>query len=92
MKEEEYKKEDTVTNVFYSIQPSDQYVRTVLTFFDGTTMWLNPVTRHESEVIVKQRLDHISYLWTAALWGIYIGIILLILLILSKTRKKPVRD
>ena len=92
LKEEEYKKEDTVTNVFYSIQPSDQYVRTVLTFFDGTTMWLNPVTRHESEVIVKQRLDHISYLWTATLWGIYVGIILLILLILSKNRKKTVRD
>ncbi|MBQ4205229.1 MAG: hypothetical protein II662_01050 [Bacteroidales bacterium] len=77
LKEEEYKKEDTVTNVFYSIQPSDQYVRTVLTFFDGTTMWLNPVTRHDSEVIVKQRLDHISYLWTAALWMIYIGILIL---------------
>lgn len=92
LKEEEYKKEDTVTNVFYSIQPSDQYVRTVLTFFDGTTMWLNPVTRHDNEVIVKQRLDHISYLWTAALWGIYIGIILLILLIMSKISKKPVRD
>ena len=83
LKEEEYKKEDTVTNVFYSIQPSDQYVRTVLTFFDGTTMWLNPVTRHDSEVIVKQRLDHISYLWTAALWMVYIGIILLIIKLLQ---------
>ncbi len=83
LKEEEYKKEDTVTNVFYSIQPSDQYVRTVLTFFDGTTMWLNPVTRHDSEVIVKQRLDHISYLWTAALWMVYIGIILLLIKLLQ---------
>lgn len=88
LKEENHKKEDTVTNVFYCIQPSDQYVRTVLTFFDGSTMWLNPVTRHESEVIVKQRLDHISYLWTAALWGIYVGIILLILLILTKMRNR----
>ena len=83
LKEEVCKKEDTVTNVFYSIQPSDQYVRTVLTFFDGTTMWLNPVTRHDSEVIVKQRLDHISYLWTAALWMVYIGIILLIIKLLQ---------
>ncbi|MBO7073503.1 MAG: hypothetical protein J6W12_01140 [Bacteroidales bacterium] len=87
LKEEEYKKEDTVTNVFYSIQPSDQYVRTVLTFFDGTTMWLNPVTRHDSEVIVKQRLDHISYLWTSALWMIYIGIILLIIKLFVSIRK-----
>ena len=87
LKEEECKKEDTVTNVFYSIQPSDQYVRTVLTFFDGTTMWLNPVTRHDSEVIVKQRLDHISYLWTAALWMVYIGIILLIIKLFVSIRK-----
>lgn len=87
LKEEEYKKEDTVTNVFYSIQPTDQYVRTVLTFFDGTTMWLNPVTRHDSEVIVKQRLDHISYLWTSALWMIYIGIILLIIKLFVSIRK-----
>ena len=92
LKERYYNQEDSVTKTFYNIQPSDQYVRTVLTFHDGTKMWLNPVTRHESEVIVKQRLDHISYLWTAALWGVYVGIILLILLILSKTRKKPVRD
>ncbi len=92
LKERYYNQEDSVTKTFYNIQPSDQYVRTVLTFHDGTKMWLNPVTRHESEVIVKQRLDHISYLWTAALWGVYVGIILLILLTLSKTRKKPVRD
>lgn len=77
LKEEKYKKEEGVTNAFYSIQPTDQYVRTVLTFFDGTTMWLNPITRHESEVVVKQRLDHISYWWTAALWMIYIGILFL---------------
>ena len=79
LKEENNKKSDSIFNASYQIQPSDQYVRTVLTFFDGTTMWLNPVTRHESDVIVKQRLDHISYFWTAALWGIYIGIILVIL-------------
>lgn len=83
LKEENHAKEDIVFNVSYQIQPSDQYVRTVLTFFDGTTMWLNPVTRHDSANITKQRLDHISYWWTAALWMVYIGIFLLILLILS---------
>ena len=88
LKEENHAEDDAVFNVSYQIQPTDQYVRTVLTFFDGTTMWLNPVTRHESPNIEKQRLDHISYWWTAALWGIYIGIILLILLILSKKNKK----
>ena len=79
LKEENHKKADTVYNVSYQIQPSDQYVRTVLTFFDDTSMWLNPVTRHESQVIEKQRLDHISYWWTAALWMVYVGIIVLII-------------
>ena len=78
---------DSTFAVSYNIQPTDTYVRTVLTFHDGTKMWLNPVTRHENQTITKQRLDHISYFWTAALWGIYIGLILLILLILSK---KPI--
>lgn len=91
LKEENHTKEDTVFNVSYQIQPSDQYVRTVLTFFDGTTMWLNPITRHESPDITKQRLDHISYTWTAALWMVYLGIILLIIKLVQKyTQNKKV--
>ncbi|MBQ6082768.1 MAG: hypothetical protein IJK92_00230 [Bacteroidales bacterium] len=84
LKEENYKKEDKRSGAFYEIQLSDQYVRTVLTFFDGTSMWLNPVTRHENAQITKQRLDHISYTWTAALWLIYIGIITLICLFIKR--------
>ena len=86
LKEENNQKTDSVFNAFYQIHPTDQYVRTVLTFFDGTTMWLNPITRHEDANITKQRLDHISYLWTATLWGIYIGIITLIAIIIRKNR------
>lgn len=84
LKEENHKKEQEIFNASYQIQPSDQYVRTVLTFFDGTTMWLNPITRHESATIEKQRLDHISYFWTAALWAIYIGIIALIVILIKR--------
>ena len=79
LKEENNENTDNKTYSSYTILPTDTYVRTVLTFFDGTTMWLNPVTRHESELIVKQRLDHISYLWTAVLWLIYVGVILVII-------------
>ena len=86
LKEENNQKTDSVFNAFYQIHSTDQYVRTVLTFFDGTTMWLNPVTRHEDVNITKHRLDHISYFWTAALWGIYIGIITLIAIIIQKNR------
>ena len=79
LKDESHAPADSVFGASYSIQPTDQYVRTVMTFSDGSTMWLNPVTRHESPNITKQRLDHISYLWTAVLWMIYVGIILLIM-------------
>ena len=86
LKEESHAKGDTVYYASYTIQPTDQYVRTVMTFFDGTTMWLNPVTRHDSANIEKQRLDHISYWWTAALWMVYIGIILLITVTIRRYR------
>ena len=79
LQEESFSLTDSISYSSYTILPTDTYVRTVLTFFDGTTMWLNPITRHESEVIVKQRLDHISYTWTAVLWLIYLGLILLII-------------
>ena len=88
LKEENNDKTNNKTYSSYRIQPTDTYVRTVLTFFDGTTMWLNPVTRHESELIVKQRLDHISYLWTAVLWLIYIGIIILIIKLITIIKRK----
>ena len=84
LKEENFDKVDNKTHSSYTILPTDTYVRTVLTFFDGTTMWLNPITRHESANIVKQRLDHISYFWTAALWMVYIGIIALIYLFIRR--------
>ena len=88
LKEEKHFNADTVYTASYQIQPTDQYVRTVLTFFDNSTMWLNPVTRHESPSIEKQRLDHISYWWTAALWMVYIGLILLIMRVIRYFPKK----
>ena len=88
LKEDKHDNVDTIYTASYQIQPSDQYVRTVLTFYDNTMMWLNPVTRHESQDIEKQRLDHISYWWTAALWGVYCGIILLIIVIIRRYKLK----
>lgn len=58
-------------SAFYIIQPEDNYVRTEVTFNDGTKLYLNPITRHENENIVKQRLDHINWGKTILLWGIY---------------------
>lgn len=62
-------------SVFYIIQPEDNYVRTELRFKDGTTLYLNPITRHEDATIVKQRLDRVSYPKTILLWSMYVLVI-----------------
>jgi hypothetical protein len=59
----------------YIIQPEDNYVRTVATFKGGVTLYLNPITRHESDEIVKQRLDKINYPKTIILWTLYVLVI-----------------
>ena len=72
----------------YVIQPEDQYVRTVLTFADGTELWLNPITRHENpDNLYHPRLDHLNYWKTAMLWIAYIVIISMVIL-LFRWRKK----
>ena len=73
---------------FYVIQPEDSYVRSVLTFKDGTSLYLNPITRHESEEIVKQRLDKINYPKTILLWSLYVVLILLMIKIIVKNKRK----
>ncbi|MBQ8222234.1 MAG: hypothetical protein IJZ87_02615 [Bacteroidales bacterium] len=62
-------------SAFYVIQPEDNYVRTELRFKDGTTLYLNPITRHESDEIIKQRLDKINYPKTILLWSVYVLVI-----------------
>lgn len=71
----------------YVIKPEDNYVRTELKFKDGTTLYLNPITRHENSNITKQRLDHINYPKTALLWSIYILIICYFGFIIIRKRK-----
>ena len=70
---------------FYVIRPEDNYVRTEIEFKDGTTLYLNPITRHESDEIVKQRLDKINYPKTIILWTIYVFVIFFVV---KKMRKK----
>lgn len=69
------KRQDTA---MYVVQPEDTYVRSVLMFSCGTTLYLNPITRHENEEIVKQRLDKINYPKTIMLWMVYSVIIVII--------------
>lgn len=68
----------------YVIQPEDNYVRSEVIFKGGTTLYLNPITRHESEEIVKQRLDKINYPKTIILWTICVFVILFVVKMMRK--------
>jgi hypothetical protein len=77
--------ETDIDEASYIIQPENQYVRTVLTFADGTELWLNPITRHENpDVLYHPRLDHLNYWKTALLWTTYILLIGLIIFTYKK--------
>ena len=62
----------------YVIKQDDNYVRAELYFNDWTRLYLNPITRHESSEIVKQRLDHINWTKTILLWFVYVLVLFLI--------------
>ncbi|MBO4653989.1 MAG: hypothetical protein J5644_00380 [Bacteroidales bacterium] len=80
--------ETDVDEAFYTIQPTDQYVRTVLTFADGTELWLNPITRHESpDQLYHPRLDHLNYWKTGLLWITYTVIISMVILLFRRRKK-----
>ena len=72
---------------FYVIRPEDNYVRTEIEFKDGTTLYLNPITRHESDEIVKQRLDKINYPKTIILWMIYVLVLFAGYKVISRSKK-----
>lgn len=76
-----------ITTACYVIQPEDNYVRAELKFKDGTTLYLNPITRHENSNIIKQKLDHINYPKTILLWSIYILIIVYVVFSMIRKRK-----
>ncbi len=79
------KRQDTA---MYVIQPHDNYVRCELLFKCGTTLYLNPITRHENEDIVKQRLDKVDYPKTIILWTIYILVLFMVYKLISQWRNK----
>ena len=62
----------------YVIKQDDNYVRAELYFNDWTRLYLNPITRHESSEIVKQRLDHINWTKTIILWIVYVLVLLIV--------------
>lgn len=84
----ELNSQNNVMTASYVIQPEDSYVRTELYFKNGTTLYLNPITRHETGDVVKQRLDHINWFKTIILWSVYAFVIAIVsYLIVKKTKR-----
>ena len=84
----ELNSQNNVMTASYVIQHEDCYVRTELYFKNGTTLYLNPITRHETGDVVKQRLDHINWFKTIMLWSAYAFVIAIVsYLIVKKTKR-----
>lgn len=80
--------ENDIDEAAYIIQAENQYVRTVLTFADGTELWLNPITRHENpDNLYHPRLDHLNYWKTAVLWIAYIAVIGTVVLLVRRRKR-----
>lgn len=65
------KTEQGVDSSYYVIQPEDTYVRTRIDLNGRNFLYLNPVTRHSSSIVVDRRLDVINYSQTILYWVVY---------------------
>lgn len=79
---------ENVSSAYYVIQPNDTYVRTEIRLPNFTYFYLNPVTRHETNSIDKQRLDVVNPVTTWFYRLIYITTIALLIRMLIKRRKE----
>ena len=62
---------DSVATAYYVIQPEDHYVRTRIDINGRNFLYLNPVTRHPTSIVVDRRLDSINYAQTVLYWLVY---------------------
>ena len=62
---------DSIATAFYVIQPEDHYVRTRIDINGRNFLYLNPVTRHPTSIVVDRRLDSINYAQTVLYWLVY---------------------
>ncbi len=77
---------DTSTAV-YAIQPSDTYIRTEITFYNGNKFYLNPIFRYSGTSPTDQPLPEIDYIKTWVQRGIALIITIIIILIFSRISK-----
>lgn len=65
------KTQENTHTAFYVIQPEDSYVRTQIDLNQRNILYLNPVTRHPTSIVVDRRLDEINWAQTVLYWFVY---------------------
>lgn len=82
------KTDENVGEVYYVIQPDDNYVRTEINIDGLRLLYLNPVTRHSSPVVEDRRLDEVNWAQTGLYWVVYAVAALAFVWYLWKKRKE----
>ena len=72
------KTQQNVQTAFYVIQPEDTYVRTRIDLNDYQHIYLNPVTRHFSSIIIDTRLDSVNVVLTTLYYLVYAVVLIII--------------
>ncbi len=78
------------TAASYSIRENDSYIRTVFRFSDGTSVYLNPVIRHNGEKPVSMRTAVINESSTLYLRIAYFLVILTLVYFFRNRRQKRI--
>lgn len=77
---------DTTTAV-YAIQPNDTYVRTEITFYNGTKFYLNPVLRYSGAAPENLPSPAIDQVKTWVQRGIALIITIILIMIIARLKK-----
>lgn len=82
------KESDHVSEAGYRIRPTDPYVRVQVHCYDASMLYLNPVTRHETSVIVDQKTAEIDEVKTIMVRVFSLLLVGAIFVLWLKFRKK----
>lgn len=79
---------ENTDEAFYVIKPEDTYVRTRIDLNERNVLYLNPITRHPSPIVVDRRLDKINWAQTGLYWTVYAVALVAFIWYLANKRKE----
>lgn len=85
-------KSDSTIKAAYPIRKEDTYIRTEITFDDGTIMFLNPISRQEEQNQERQKLSEFNSTHTALMRGVYIVLIMILLQLIYRWQIKKLKS